>query len=318
MASNTFDNQSIPKGLAFALIGYASYSVHDAIVKALHEYSVFQILFFAMLFCYLPFSVARIADGTPLSVTPKHPKLAFARALLHVSSLGFAFSAFAMLPLVDAYVLLFCTPLIISVLAVFFLGEQIALVRWLLIAMGLMGVLVVLRPSIETVQIGHFLALACALCSAGSSVIARKIGGAENMASMILFPLLATIIVSGSVMIFHYKPMPLNHLGMMFLIGGLGLLGQYCILNGFRMAPATYIAPMQYSQIVWAIIFGYVFFQESVDMWAVVGALMTIASGIGMIWRERQVSKVRANLNTRNSRAVGAPLMKPREADRKK
>ena len=317
MASSQNDTQGIFKGLAYALAGYGSYSVHDALVKALQDYNVFQILFFAMLFCYLPFSIARIADGSPLSVKPKYPKMALARACLHVSSLGFAFSAFALLPLVDAYVILFCTPLIISILAVFFLGESIALIRWVLIAMGLLGVIVVLRPSIETLQIGHALALACAFCGASSAIIARKIGTAENMATMILLPLLATIFVSGIALSFVYKPMPFEDLGMMFLVGALGLLGQYCILTGFRMAPATYIAPMQYSQIIWAVIFGYVFFNESIDQWVVVGALLTISSGIGMIWRERQASKVRANLNTRNGRALGAPLMQSKETDTK-
>ena len=316
MASEPNSTQGIFRGLAFALAGYAAYSVHDAIVKALQEYSVFQILFFAMLFCYLPFSIARIADGTPLSVKPKFLKLAVTRACLHVASLGFAFSAFALLPLVDAYVLLFCTPLIISLLAVVFLGEQIALIRWLLIAMGLLGVVIVLRPSMETIQIGHLLALGCSLCSAASAIIARKVGSQENMAAMILLPLLTTIVASGIALYFVYKPMPLNHLGMMFMVGALGLLGQYCILSGFRLAPAAYIAPMQYSQIVWAVIFGYTFFNESIDKWVVIGATLTIASGIGMIWRERQVSKVKANLNTRNGRVVGAPLMRTKEADR--
>jgi len=139
MDSTADNNQSIPRGLALALAGYASYSVHDAVVKALQDYSVFQILFFAMLFTYVPFSMARIAAGEQLSVKPNYPKLALVRAILHVTSLGLAFSAFATLPLVEAYVLLFCTPLIISVLAIIFLGEQIALVRWVLIALGLVA-----------------------------------------------------------------------------------------------------------------------------------------------------------------------------------
>ncbi len=317
MDSKPENSPTIVQGLLFALAGYASYSVHDAIVKSLQGYSVFQILFFAMLFTYVPFSVARIAGGTTLSVTPKYPKFALARAVLHVCSLGFAFSAFTLLPLVDTYVILFCTPLIISVLAVFFLGEQIALVRWLLIAVGLIGIITVLRPSVENIQVGHLLALACSITSACSAIIARKISGAENMATMILFPLLATILVSGIALCFVYKPMPLEHLGLMFLVGGLGLLGQFCILSGFRLAPAAYIAPMQYSQIVWAVLFGYLFFNEAVDRWTLVGGLLTVGSGIAIIWRERQVSKVQANINTRNARVVGAPLIKSREADQR-
>lgn len=304
--------------MLFALGGYAIYSAHDAVVKSLHDYSVFQVLFFAMLFTYVPFSVARIVAGKALSVSPKHPKLALSRALLHVCSLGFAFSAFTQLPLVEAYVILFCTPLLISILSIIFLGEKIALVRWALIAMGMTGVIVVLRPSIESIKLGHIMALSCSFCSASSAIIARKISRAENMATMILFPLLATIIVSGVALYFVYIPMPLEHLAMMFLVGGLGLLAQYCMLKGFRLAPAAYIAPMQYSQIIWAIVFGYFFFGESVDKWVVIGSLITVASGIGMIWRERKVSRIKPNLNTRNARVVGAPLIKPKETDKNK
>jgi S-adenosylmethionine uptake transporter len=217
--------------------------------------------------------------------------------------------------MVEAYVILFCTPLIISVLAIWFLGEQIAFARWLAIAMGLVGVVIVLRPSVETIELGHFAALAAAFCSGVTAVISRKIGSTENMATMILFPLLATIIVSGSALYFVYKPMPLMDMALMFLVGALGLLGQYSVLTGFRMAPAAYVGPMQYSQIVWAILFGYVFFGETIDKWVVVGSLITVLSGVAIIWRELAVSKVQANLNTRNARMVGAPMMKQTKVD---
>ena len=306
----TEQNTSIPAGLAFALFGFAIYSTHDAVVKSLQGYHVFQIVFFAMLFSYVPFSIARIIENKPQSMSPANPALLITRAILHVGALCFAFYAFSTLPMVQAYVILFCTPLIISVLAIFFLGEKIAFARWVAIVMGLVGVIVVLRPSVDTIKLGHFAALAAAFCSGATAVISRKISATENMATMILFPLLATIIISGSALYFVYKPMPLNDLALMFLVGALGLLGQYSVLTGFRMAPAAYIGPMQYSQIVWAILFGYVFFNESIDRWVVVGSLITVLSGVAIIWRERAVSKVQANLKTRNARMVSAPMMK--------
>ena len=110
---------SVGTGLLYALAGFAIYSTHDAVVKLLSGYSVFQIVFFAMLFAYVPFSIARIIEGKPQTLSPKHPGLLCLRALLHVGSLCFAFFAFATLPLVDAYVLLFCTPVLISILAIF-------------------------------------------------------------------------------------------------------------------------------------------------------------------------------------------------------
>lgn len=311
--SNT-NSTSVGLGLVFALFGFAVYSTHDAIVKYLKDYHVFQIVFFAMLFSYVPFSIARILAAKPLSMSPANPGLLITRAFLHVAALCFAFWAFSVLPMVEAYVLLFCTPLMISVLAIFFLGEQIALLRWLAIVLGLVGVIVVLRPSVESMQMGHLAALASAFCGASSAVISRKIGATENMATMILFPMLATILVSGGALYFVYQPMPLGHLSLMFLIGALGLLGQYCVLNGFRHAPAAFVGPMQYSQIIWAIVFGYLFFDESIDKWVMVGSTITIFSGIAIIWRERTVSKVQANIKTRNARMVSAPMMKASEA----
>lgn len=304
---------SIGRGMAFALFGFAIYSTHDAVVKLLSDYSVFQIVFFAMLFAYVPFSIARIVEAKPQSLSPVNPALLILRALLHVGALSLGFYAFATLTLVEAYVLFFLTPVMISLLAIWFLGETIALVRWLAIFLGLAGVVIVLRPSIETLEIGHLAALGSAFCSASSAVISRKVGGVENMATMIIFPLLATIFVSGSALIFVYQPMPLVDLGLMFLVGALGLLAQYLILTGYRKAPAAYIAPMQYSQIIWAVLFGYLFFNEPVDRYVIIGALVTIASGLIIIWRERTVSKVQANLNTRNTRSVGAPMIKHKE-----
>lgn len=310
--TNSDSQSSLFAGLAFALFGFAIYSTHDAVVKSLQGYSVFQIVFFAMLFSYVPFSIARIVENKPQSMSPANPMLLVTRAILHVGALCFAFYAFSTLPMVEAYVILFCTPLIISVLAIWFLGEQIALARWVAIAFGLLGVVVVLRPSIQTIELGHFSALAAAFCSGATAVISRKISSSENMATMILFPLLATIFVSGAALYFVYQPMPLIDLALMFLVGALGLLGQYSVLTGFRLAPAAYIGPMQYSQIVWAILFGYVFFNESIDIWVVVGSLITVISGVAIIIRERAVSKIKPNINTRNARMVGAPMMKQR------
>lgn len=298
-----------------ALAGFAVYSTHDALVKSLQDYNVFQIVFFATLFGYVPFSIARIIEGKPASLKPVNTGLLLLRALLHVACLSLSFMAFTLLPMVEAYVLLFCTPIIISILAIWFLGEQIALVRWLAIGIGLVGVVVVLRPTVESISLGHVAALASAFCGAASAVISRKISASENMATMILFPLLANILVAGCALYFVYQPMPLLDLGLMFLVGVLGLIGQYFILVGYRSAPAAFVGPMQYSQIVWAILFGYLFFNESVDVWVIVGSAITILSGVAIIWREHAVSKVQANLNTRNTRVVGAAMMQSREAE---
>jgi drug/metabolite transporter (DMT)-like permease len=306
---------SVLRGLLVSLLGYAVFSSHDALVKVLADYSVFQIIFFAMLFGYVPFSLARITDAREISLRPVNPWLVFFRALMMVGSLCFAFLAFSMLPMVQVYVLLFTTPVLISLLAIPFLGERIQLFRGSLIIMGLVGVIVVLRPTPQSLELGHLFGAMAACCGAGAAVISRKIGRVESSATLILTPLILNILVSGSLLYFVYKPMPLVDLSLMFLLGVLALLGQLAVLTGYRCAPAAVVAPMQYSQLIWAIVFGALFFNEPVDTLTLVGAGITILSGVLMVWRESRVSVNQPVLRSRNMRGVGSAPVPGYESD---
>ena len=304
------------KGILFALGGFAVFSLHDVVVKLLAGYSVFQIVFFAMLFGYVPFSIARLFDGRQLTLRPVNPKLVLLRSLLVTTSLCCAFMAFSLLPMVQVYVLIFMTPLIISVLAIPVLGEKIHVFRWLTIMLGLLGIVIVLRPGAETLQPGHLFAFIAAFASAGAAIISRKIGHIENAATMMITPMMMNILVSGGLLYFVYKPMPLADLALMFLIGAMALLGHLLLLYAYRSAPASLVAPMQYSQLIWAIIYGFFFFGEGVDRFIILGSLITILSGLLMVWRETRVSKTQPILRTRNMRMVGTAPVPGVETDR--
>jgi len=304
--SNNSSQVPVIVGPFLALIGFLAFSVHDALVKILPEYSVFQILFFAMLFGYVPFTVVRLIDKKPSSIKAVNPKLVIFRALLLFGSVTCAFLAFSMLPLIDVYVLIFLSPIIISILSIYYLGEKVFLFRWFAIIIGLVGVLIVLRPSIETLTLGHLFGFLAAICSSSAAIISRKIAATESAAALMLFPMLTTILITGCILPFVYVPMPLADLGVMFLIGGLGLTGQLFNLFAYKTAPAAFVAPMQYSQIIWAVIFGSLFFNEVADKWEVIGSIITVLSGVMIVWREVVASKVRPILNTRNTRMVSA------------
>ncbi len=318
MTSDNDNTSTSPvKGLLFALAGFAVFSLHDFLVKWVSkaDYSVFQIIFFAMLFGYVPFSLARMADRRAISLRPNNTYLVLLRALLMTAALCCAFLGFSMAPMVQVYVLMFMTPLIISLLAIPILGEKIHLFRWATILMGLAGIMIVLQPSAENLQMGHLYGLIAAFCIAGSAIISRKIGHLENAATLILYPMITNILFSGSLLYFVYQPMPFSDLVVMFLVGVLALLGQLLILNGYRNAPAALAAPMQYSQVIWALFYGVVFFSEQIDEHILVGSLITILSGLLMIWRETRVSRIQPILRTRNIRAVSAAPVPNSEND---
>jgi len=304
------------KGIFLALASYAVFSLHDVVVKLLTQYSVFQIVFFAMLFSYLPFSIVRFFDHRSITLRPVNSWLVLLRAGMYTASLCCSFLAFSSLPMVQAYVLLFTTPLLISILAIPLLGEKIHVFRWMTILLGLVGIVIVLRPNPDTLQSGHIFALLAAVAGAIAAIISRKIGHTETAATLMLSPMIMNILISGGLLFFVYQPMPLSDLGLMFLIGGMALAGHLLLLTAYRSAPASLVAPMQYSQLIWAIIYGLLFFDEPVDRFIMIGSLITILSGLLMVWRETQASALKPILRTRNMRMVGTAPILSSEQDR--
>ena len=284
------------RGLGFAFLGFAVFASHDALIKVLGStYSVMQIIFFATLFSFVPMAVTILTDRTTGNFLPHHPWLVLLRSALMVTSMVCAFYAFSVLPLAEVYSLLFSFPLIVTVLSIPILGEVVRAQRWAAVGVGLIGVLIVLRPGATEITLGHLAALAAAFCSAFGSVLVRKIGNEERSAVLILYPMLLAILVMSLLQPAVYQPPSLLHLAMMALVGVFSVIAQHLIILAYRAAPAGVVAPSQYSQIIWATIFGMIFFGERPDVWVAVGASVIIASGVFVVWRESRSNTTSAN-----------------------
>ncbi|MGI9368892.1 MAG: DMT family transporter [Ruegeria sp.] len=279
------------QGLGYAFVGFAVFASHDALIKYLGgTYSVLQIIFFATLFSFVAMSVTILADRTTDNFRPHHPWLVLLRSALMVTAMSCAFYSFSVLPLAEVYSLLFSFPLIVTVLSIPLLGEVVRVQRWAAVGVGLIGVLIVLRPGSTDITLGHLAALTAAFCSAFASVLVRKIGNEERSAVLILYPMLLAIIIMSLAQPVVYQPPSLLHLGMMALVGVFSVIAQHLIIMAYRAAPAGAIAPSQYSQIIWATIFGMLFFGETPDIWVAIGASVIIASGVFVLWRESRTN----------------------------
>lgn len=304
------------QGLAFAFLGFAVFAVHDALIKGLGEtYSIFQIIFFAILFSFVPMTATMLADRKVDNFLPHHPWLVLLRSCLMILAMTCAFYAFVVLPLAQVYSLLFSFPLLVTVLSVPLLGEVVRAQRWAAVIVGLIGVLIVLRPGATELTLGHLAALTAAFCSALSSVLVRKIGNAERSAVLILYPMLLGIAVMSLLQPAVYRPAELLHLAMMATIGLLSVGAQHLIIMAYRAAPAAVVAPSQYSQIIWATMFGAIFFGERPDAYVALGAGVIIASGIFVVWRESRdnVSPRTPVLTTPNPRVDAGPSPRPKQ-----
>ena len=302
-------NLNAPKRAAgFGLAGYAIFSAHDAIIKSLGgTYSVIQIVFFSSLFTFPLIALLLVRDAEPGTLRPKNTRLVALRSVSGSIAAFTAFYAFTVLPLAQVYGILFATPLLITLLAIPFLGETVRLRRGLAVVAGLVGVIVVLRPGAQDLSLGHLAALLASLLSAINAIIMRKIGGEERTVVMILFPMFMGFLFMAAGLGFVYKPMPLVDLALMAVIAVLVLIAMTCVLFAYRHGPAIVVAPMQYSQIIWAVFFGTLFFGEKPDLITFLGTAIIVSSGLYILRREGDPSVSRTTPVLRTRTRAGLP-----------
>ena len=280
------------RAYGFALLSFVLYSSHDAIIKALGaEIPVVQIMFFGSTFSLVFMVGFVLVTKTRINFRPRHPWLMLFRVALTIITQGAAFYAFTLLPFSEVYALLFITPLLITAWSVPLLGEHVGLPRWVAVFVGLAGVLVVLRPGIEALSLGHFAALTSALGASLAMIIVRKVSNVEERMVVIFYPLLASTLLMGALLPAVYVPMSTVITGGLMSVGALFFLAQLCVIAAYRMAPSVaLIAPVQYTQLIWAAIFGALFFDEYPDIWVLVGAAIIIGSGLFVLSRENMAS----------------------------
>lgn len=278
------------RGALTALAAMGIFATHDVVVKTLGEhYSAFQIVFFAALLSFPIVSVILLADAREASLKPRHPWWVLLRTVCTVVTGVTAFYAFANLPLAQVYVILFSSPLLITILAIPILGETVRLRRWAAVIVGLIGVMIVMRPGQAELSLGHVAALVAAVTGAMASVIVRRIGQAERSVVLLLSPMVGNVVAMGAAMPFVYRPMPAEHLGLLAVIAVFGLTASFLLILAYRAGEAVIVAPMQYSQILWATAYGYFLFSERPDLPTIVGAGIIIGSGIYIVVRESRI-----------------------------
>ncbi len=275
------------KGALFALIAFAVFATHDVVVKVLGGiYSPFQIVFFSVLLSFPLATVMLMRDAKPGTLMPVHPWWMALRTAAAVVTGVCAFYAFSVLPLAQTYAILFASPLLITILAIPVLGETVRLRRWLAVLVGLAGVLIVLRPGSTELNLGHLAAMASAIGGAVASIVVRKIGADERPVVILLYPMVVNFVVMACALPFVYQPMPIVHLGMLGIIATFAWIANRLLIKAYSDGEAAIIAPMQYSQIIWATGFGLLFFEESIDQPTMIGAGVIIASGLYIVLRE--------------------------------
>ena len=291
-------------GILLALAAFGLFSAHDVAVKMLGGgYAVFQIVFFSVLLSFPLVIFMLLRDQEVGTLIPRHPWWSVLRTASAVVTGFCAFYSFSVLPLAQVYAILFAAPLVITVLSIPILGEKVGIHRWGAVVVGLVGVLVVLRPDDVDLTAGHAAALTAACTGALASVIVRKIGREERAAVLLLYPMVANFALMGMLMPFVYQPIAKADLGLWAMMAALAFLAGLALIQAYRRTEAALVAPMQYSQILWAALYGWAFFGETIDAGTAAGAAIVIASGLYIVFREARGRSTNSPVLRTRSRA---------------
>ncbi|MDY8109354.1 DMT family transporter [Fulvimarina sp. 2208YS6-2-32] len=279
-------------GILLAFAAYFAFACGDAATKALGDgLPIFEIGFFMSLFAFIPAAFTKPPQDRWRDVfVPSRPFLLALRVLFGVVGMMSAVVAFTTLPLAEAYALIFLLPIFVTVFSALFLKETIGWRRWSAVLVGLAGVLLVVRPGFQTILPGHFAAISCAICGAGTVIVLRIIGPTERRVTLIGAVLVGAVLANGVLMIPTFAD-PTPHLWLL-AFGGLCVgLGQTGLVFATRLATASAVAPVQYSQIVWAAVLGALFFGEFPDAIAYAGMALIATSGLFTFIRERKKTR---------------------------
>lgn len=282
-------NQNIKAG-AIMLLAVGAFSLMDAGMKVLASaYSPLQI---AALRCLASLPLILLWIGLRGGFRPilrVRFGLHALRAALGIIMLASFVYGLRRLPLSEAYAIFFIAPLLITAFAALILGERIEWQRWAAVAVGLAGVLIVLRPTGAGVATLPGLAVViCAIGYALSAILVRIIGRTDSTESMVFWVMVLMGIGATLLALPQWRAIQPEHWIAIAGVGVTGCLGQWAITEAFRIGEASFIAPFEYSALAWGLGLDWILWQTIPEGRALVGAAVIIASGIYLIRRQRK------------------------------
>jgi drug/metabolite transporter (DMT)-like permease len=207
-------------------------------------------------------------------------------AALLASSLFFI-SGLRFLPIAEASATSFVAPLFVTALSIIFLSEKVGLRRWLATAVGLIGVLVILRPGTGAFHAAAFFPIASALSWACTLIMTRVMSGRERAATTMAYSSIAGICILSALVPLVWVAPSWHDILLGIFIGIASTAGQWIVVLAFRYADASVLAPFSYTQLLWVSILGFTVFGEIPDVWTITGAAFIVASGLYTAHRER-------------------------------
>jgi len=275
------------RGIALTFVSTFIFSLSDATGKFLTGYLPITEIAWIRYVIFVVFALVLAMRSGPGRFHVRKPGLQILRGLgLLTSALFFIFSL-RYLPLADASAIGFISPLLTSMLAIPILGEVVGLHRWIGGIVGLIGVIIVVRPGTGAFHPAAILVLLSSASWAFSSVLTRVLVGVDSPTATLVWSAATGAIVLTVVQPFDFAIPTAWHLVLLLTLGTIASGGQYLTVLAYRYAAASVLAPFNYVQLVWSTALGYLVFAAVPDFWTFAGAGVIVASGLYTLQYER-------------------------------
>ena len=291
------------RGIIFKILSVCLFVAMASIIKATStEVPPGQAVFFRSFFA-IPVILGWLALQGQLrhGWEAKNPINHFWRGLVGTTAMGLGFAGLGLLPLPEVTAIGYAAPLFVVIFAAMFLGEKVRLVRLGAVALGMVGVLIVLSPRLSVgaefstgETLGAVLVLGSAFFAALAQVYIRKLTATEGTAAIVFwFSVTATVLSLITAYWGWVWPTP-QTFALLVCAGLIGGVGQICLTTSYRLAEASLIAPFDYVSMLLAVIIGFVVFDEVPTQAVLMGSSLIIGAGALIIWRESQLGLERA------------------------
>jgi drug/metabolite transporter (DMT)-like permease len=276
------------RGIALILASTVFLGASDVTAKYLSatlpsiEIAWIRFLVFAMIM------VPAMLPGSPLfALRTERPGLQVMRGVALLLSSLFFISGLRFLPIAEASATGFVAPLFVTALSIVFLGESVGVRRWLATAVGLIGVLIILRPGSSAFHPAAIFPIVSALAWACTLIMTRMMSGREHAITIMTYSSIVGVCIISALVPFVWVTPSWHDVLFGVFIGVASTAGQWIVVLAFRYADASVLAPFSYTQLVWVSILGFLVFGEVPDVWTVTGAAFIVASGLYTAHRER-------------------------------
>ncbi|HWL03568.1 MAG TPA: DMT family transporter [Xanthobacteraceae bacterium] len=298
---------NVVRAVVLKLLSTVAFALMGACIRfATQTVPIGEVVFFRGAFAILPVVVVYAFRGELRSaVRMARPREHVGRGLLSAFAMYLNFTSLALLPLADATAISFTSPLITVVLAVVLLKEKVMAYRWVAMAVGFSGVLIMLAPhlfhgGLTASQLmlagsgmGAAAGLGAALGNAATTIQTRRMTQTETTSAIVFYFSLFCAIWGLATLPFGWKVPTLSEWPALVALGVLGGLGHIVLTESYRLAPASVIAPFDYVAMIWAVILGYLAFSEVPGVLVLAGAAVVVGANLYVIWRERKAAAPR-------------------------